>query len=413
MPHLGGLSALGVNCAACHVGEVMPPAGGPAVRVIGMPSHFDAEAFFGVITVATFRTADAGNMKRFLAAYLAAGDSAGGEAAQRRLDDEWGRQEARIIAAIAADPSGSAGLAPGALHDIAASDVRLDRATLERGVDLASVARSVLRLFHNMRASLHIPDELPTALPPASGPGRNDAFGLLSLSLLGVPQPHAPVKYGVTWNLKDRRWVHWDGNAQSPLGRNVLATLGLGAPLLGMRSTLDVAPVKRQTDLAELIRAPRYPFAIDGAAAARGAVLYQARCASCHDGPEDDGRLHSVEAIGTDPARARHFTPVQAARFNAFLANLEIAGYGVWARSPYLHNGSVRTMHELLTPPATRATTFRRGSRQYDAEGLGYTDAGHYVLDTATPGNSAAGHDHGTELSAAQKRDLIEHLKRL
>src|SRR5206468_3194371 len=46
---------------------------------------------------------------------------------------------------------------------------------------------------------------------PASGPGRNDAFGLLSAVLFGAPQPYAPVKYGLVWNLDHRHWVHWDG----------------------------------------------------------------------------------------------------------------------------------------------------------------------------------------------------------
>src|SRR5438105_1292794 len=54
--HLGGLPALGVNCAACHVAEIHSDA--TFVRVLGATSHFDAEAFFGAVTVATFRTAD-------------------------------------------------------------------------------------------------------------------------------------------------------------------------------------------------------------------------------------------------------------------------------------------------------------------------------------------------------------------
>src|SRR5262249_52727052 len=160
------------------------------------------------------------------------------------------------------------------------------------------------KLFHNMRAALHIPDQLPEKVPPASGPGRNDAFGLLSAVLFNSPQPYAPVKYGLVWNLDQRHWVHWDGNTQSPIGRNLLAALGLGAPLQGRRAYLDFALVQRQTDLSERIRAPRYPSAIDEAAAQRGAAHYQVRCASCHDGPERDGRLHALSEIGTEPHRA-------------------------------------------------------------------------------------------------------------
>ena len=81
--------------------------------------------------------------------------------------------------------------------------------------------------------------------------------------------------------------------------------------------------------------------------------------------------------------------------------------------SPYLHNGSVRTLRQLLTTPAERANTFHRGSRTYDEGELGYTDEGAYVLDTSASGNSSSGHDYGTKLSGEEKRDLIEYLKTL
>lgn len=433
VPHLGGLSSVGVNCSACHVGEVIPGSGGEPVRVLGMSSHFDAEAYFGAVIAATFKTAEPGNMKRFLAAYLVAIDPACGEQAQTLFASEWQRQEQKIAAAISNDPSGSKGLAPGALHKLTTNEVRLNRQFLTRNPDLPALAHSMLKLFHNMRAALHVPDQPPEKLPPASGPGRNDAFGLLSAVLFNDPQPFAPVKYGLVWNLDKRRWVHWDGNTQSPIGRNLLASLGLGAPLIGKHGQLDFALVKRQTDLSEKIRAPKYPFAIDHEAARRGAAHYKALCASCHDTREGDGRLYPTGEIGTEPHRAELFTALAAARFNKFLRELETPGYspsgepgirstrkywaaslhGVWGRSPYLHNGSVRTMRELLSSPDSRAKSFRRGSRVYDAEEMGYTDEGRYVLDTATAGNSNAGHNYGTALSSSEKRELMEFLKTL
>jgi hypothetical protein len=127
------------------------------------------------------------------------------------------------------------------------------------------------------------------------------------------------------------------------------------------------------------------------------------------------------------------FTQKLADGFNKFLLELEAKGYqppkevgvrstgkyfaatlsGVWARSPYLHNGSVRTMQELLSSPAQRAKTFHRGSRAFDEKNMGYTDEGAYVFDTSASGNSNSGHDYGTKLSADEKRDLIEYLKTL
>lgn len=58
----------------------------------------------------------------------------------------------------------------------------------------------------------------------------------------------------MVWNVSKRHWVHWDGNTQSPLGRNLLASLGLGAPLHGKHGELDFALIKRQTDLSEMIQ---------------------------------------------------------------------------------------------------------------------------------------------------------------
>jgi hypothetical protein len=284
-----------------------------------------------------------------------------------------------------------------------------------------------------MRAPLHVPDKPPERVPPASGPGRNDAFGLLSASLLNSPTPYAPIKFGLVWNVDKRTWVHWDGNTKSPIARNLLASLGLGAPMHGNHGHLTFVDVKRQTDLSEKIAPPKYPFNIDNDAAKRGEPLFASNCNSCHGGSESDKRLFAVADIGTDPHRAEMFSRKLADGFNKFLAELESEGYqppkeygvrstgkywaatlsGVWARSPYLHNGSVRTMQELLTSPDQRAKTFHRGSRVFDEKEMGYTDEGTYVLDTASRGNSDSGHDYGTKLSDNEKRDLIEYLKTL
>jgi hypothetical protein len=204
-------------------------------------------------------------------------------------------------------------------------------------------------------------------------------------------------------------------------------------PMHGKRGELEFALVKRQTDLSEKIRPPGYPFPVDKVAAKRGAAVFEANCNSCHGGAESDKRSYSVAEIGTDPHRAEMFTQKLADGFNKFLAELETEGYqppkefgvrstgkyfaaslsGVWARSPYLHNGSVRTMEELLTSPSARAKTFHRGSRDYDPAQMGYTDAGTYVFDTSMSGNSNAGHDYGTALSAEEKHELIGYLKML
>jgi hypothetical protein len=91
---------------------------------------------------------------------------------------------------------------------------------------------------------------------------------------------------------------------------------------------------------------------------------------------------------------------------------------GIWATPPYLNNGSVASIRDLLTTPAKRPTTFALGSREYDTEKLGYRSvpdpsapAPSWEFKTSVPSNTNAGHLYGTNLTDAEKWDLIEYLK--
>jgi mono/diheme cytochrome c family protein len=93
---------------------------------------------------------------------------------------------------------------------------------------------------------------------------------------------------------------------------------------------------------------------------------------------------------------------------------------GVWAAAPYLHNGSVPTLAELLKPAADRVKQFKIGSA-YDAVNVGLAveqTQFDYTLVTTDCGNvssgySNCGHEFGTHLPAADKKALIEYLKTL
>ena len=95
---------------------------------------------------------------------------------------------------------------------------------------------------------------------------------------------------------------------------------------------------------------------------------------------------------------------------------------GIWAGAPYLHNGSVPNLYELLLPAAERSETFYIGSWEYDTERVGYAnrpEPGAFLVDTTLPGNSNAGHEYGTGadglalLSEAEVWALLEYLKTL
>jgi hypothetical protein len=89
---------------------------------------------------------------------------------------------------------------------------------------------------------------------------------------------------------------------------------------------------------------------------------------------------------------------------------------GVWANAPYLHNGSVPNLYQLLLPAEQRDKVFYTGSTEYDPVHVGYEAAefpGAFRFDTSLQGNSNAGHQYGTSLTHVERLDLIEYLKAL
>ena len=92
---------------------------------------------------------------------------------------------------------------------------------------------------------------------------------------------------------------------------------------------------------------------------------------------------------------------------------------GIWAAAPYLHNGSVPTLAELLKPAAQRVSKFAVGAK-YDIEnvGLAAVQDGNETrtltgCDDLNSGNSRCGHEFGTSLSDQDKKALLEYLKTL
>lgn len=92
---------------------------------------------------------------------------------------------------------------------------------------------------------------------------------------------------------------------------------------------------------------------------------------------------------------------------------------GIWATAPYLHNGSVPNLHELLKAPDERVTSFHVGSQVYDTEKVGFVSDPDFPefktgkADAPVIGNSNLGHNFGSNLSAEDKAALLEYLKSL
>jgi hypothetical protein len=87
---------------------------------------------------------------------------------------------------------------------------------------------------------------------------------------------------------------------------------------------------------------------------------------------------------------------------------------GIWATAPYLHNGSVPTLAELLLPECERTKQFHVGSIEFDKDNVGFkSDPTYPVFATRLEGNSNKGHNFAANLSKEERRQLLEFLKSL
>jgi hypothetical protein len=94
---------------------------------------------------------------------------------------------------------------------------------------------------------------------------------------------------------------------------------------------------------------------------------------------------------------------------------------GLWARAPYLHNGSVPTLRDLLRPAGERPAKFFRGDDEYNPRDVGFRSDRErsadgrrlFLFKTAEPGNSNSGHEYATDLTEEESSALLEYLKTL
>jgi hypothetical protein len=228
------------------------------------------------------------------------------------------------------------------------------------------------------------------------------------------------------------------------------------------------------------LRAPAWPTEVlgplDAGKVARGAQLFQANCEGCHgvhvvrNAAQSEWRVTRIPLakIGTDPQAAMNFasrtydgaklgagtlsggeglklvtdkvkgyqydrlglTAEQRASWDGFGRPGEVEAFqgykarpliGIWASPPYLHNGSVPTLYDLLSP--VRPAKFAVGSREYDPVKVGFATrpvAHGGELDTSVKGSSNLGHwfagdDRpgriGRALSEDERWALVEYLK--
>lgn len=413
--HLGVGDVLGPNCAFCHVSTLRQAPGQEPKLILGMPGNtVDVEAFLRFLFAAV---AD----ERFTV------DNVMQHIEQRK---RFGRNPLELIERV--------------MH------LYLLIPTFQEGV---------LNLKHKYRFL----DRMPTHW----GPGRVETwatykvlrlqqrFGLFEL----LPEPGFPwihtdagpatglADFPALWPLKvDGKNLHWDGNLDYPEERNIVAALGAGAS----PAALDLESIRRIGRWMEGQLKPeayqawlpkeKRELALKEELVDQGKnIYYQVHngysCADCHD--KSGKRIHEIELIGdikTDRERLDSFTEELMDKLNTIgdrcrwqlrhfkkthgYANMLLDG--IWLRAPYLHNGSVPTLRDLLKKPQNRPKMFHRGDDVYDWDNVGFRsnvpdEQGRkfFEYDTTLRGNGNGGHEYGTDLKDDEKDALIEYLKTL
>lgn len=370
---------VGLNCAVCHTGTLRDAQGAPRRVILGMPAHqFDLQSY-----------------QRFLFSCLK----------DPRFNSD------RIVTAI---------------HEQFPELSWFTRLTYSWFV-VPRTKEQGLALSRNFAFF--------DSRPP-TGPGRVDTFNPYKVMFGFDMQRDTSIGTGdlpSLWNQRVREGMslHWDGNNSLVTERNKSAAIGAGAS----EDSLDLESMKRVEDWILDLKPPPFPQEkVDLKRAARGRPLYEQHCADCHAlNGKRVGQPVPIEEIRTDPERLNSFTKELSDRMNTlgtgrpwkFSHFRKTNGYasmpldGVWLRAPYLHNGSVPALRDLLESPEKRPAVFWRGYDVYDYDSVGFVSSGAdaeregFRFDTGVRGNGRQGHEYGTRLKPTEKQDLLEYLKTL
>jgi hypothetical protein len=205
-----------------------------------------------------------------------------------------------------------------------------------------------------------------------------------------APPVAAPIDIkGLNW-ASERYHANWDGN-QGASSR----ALASGASATGDPRMVNVRIHEPLNPFIDNLPPPPYPFAsVDLARAREGKAIFQQSCAHCHT--QRNPKIYPASMLGVDPNRSMVNTSVSryglaalvseacaiyglnnkgrpgadwcipqgdwAARLDEYFHDTprRVAegtnGYkadmlrGIWAQAPYLHNGSVPTLGQLICP---------------------------------------------------------------
>ncbi len=474
-----GVKMVGLNCSACHVGEVHYQ--GQRLQIDGAPNRFDIQRFYREMLSAIEPTLKS-KLPRVLLKKLqratpqrspdvltARSDSTRKEELEQienvvRMEKDWFQKryekcgETFLLAGLLGKPHSC-----GESRVFQSHDFSFGRTSFRK------IQRKLRLLFARVTYLQTMVARSEKDTEPLAG--RVDAFGFARNTLFGAEygtSPNrAPISYPHLWGIQSAKWVHWNGNTNSIVERNIGQAIGVGAivDIHTHETSVMFENLHQLEKITYKINAPRWPDmfpSINKAQADRGKKLFEKHCLSCHkplqDRTDREHEPYLLSVVGTDPMHARQFAmpvgnkpfaerlgqtlgAVKRHYFDTYNISEEVRneweddrgptvwrspmGYiarpldGVWATAPYLHNNSVPTLYHLLLPPAKRPKEFSVAGREYDPKYVGYVfdlpegDGGDARFDTKERGNSNAGHEFGTLLSDEDRWALVEYLKSL
>ncbi len=300
------------------------------------------------------------------------------------------------------------------------------------------------------------------AKPPfhfANVRGTNEAGGM-AVFLLGYREPSLSLRLirrdldlqddlcedvPAWWLLKKKTTMYYTGGADTRSVRSLMQFMM--SPL-----NMPAAFHKAESDFKDIrayllsIEPPKFPLPIDRKLAGKGETIFNANCSRCHGtyGAKwtYPNKIVPIDEIGTDRRRFDGITRKFGEYYNkSWFAGdykaIESDGYqappldGIWATAPYLHNGSVPTVYNVLnskTRPKVFTRSYRTDREAYDAQKLGWKvqvlqkapdptktpgNELRKVYDTALSGRGNGGHTYGDKLSEEERRAVIEYLKTL
>ncbi|MEM7374524.1 MAG: hypothetical protein AAF587_38385 [Bacteroidota bacterium] len=240
------------------------------------------------------------------------------------------------------------------------------------------------------------------------------------------------------WNVHKKHGLYYSGAGRGDFTKLLMQVTLLGVPDSSVARTVqqhfyDVFAWMRT------IEPPAYPKPINHSLAQKGQLLFADHCAKCHGtyGERETypNKIIPMAEIGTDSVYAAYSIRSELTAWynDSWLSQsspqaklVPAYGYiappldGIWASSPYLHNGSVPTIADLLDSQHRPTYWARSGkSDDYDYQKLGWKyqvrkhKRGKYTFDTTQHGAANHGHTFGDDFRQEERLAVIEYLKTL